>query len=77
MIKTANIINVNLPNSNVIHGATRGPDYSVRAELKEMVANATLNTADYSFRDVLKSVKKREFIIPFFMLLFLVTVQGK
>ena len=56
----------------------RGPDYSVRAELKELVANASSNTTDnYSFKDVLKAVAKREFLAPFFSLLFLVTVQGK
>ena len=56
----------------------RGPDYSVRAELKELVANASSNTTDnYSFKDVLKAVGKREFLAPFFSLLFLVTVQGK
>lgn len=55
----------------------RGPDYSVRAELKELVANASSNTTDnYSFKDVLKAVGKREFLAPFFSLLFLVTVQG-
>ena len=56
----------------------RGPDYSVKAEVKEMVANATSSdNANYSFSHVVRSVKKKEFIMPFFILLFLVTVQGE
>ena len=53
----------------------RGPDYPVHLETKEMIA-CTSNQEDYSFTKVATEAKKREFVIPFFSLFFLVIVQG-
>ena len=53
----------------------RGKEYQATMEVKELTACSNVDEK-YSFKTVLKSSLKQEFLRPFGILLFLVTVQG-